>query len=522
MRHYYCLDATCTWSGYIYQGDIAIYLALNKIVEKIKCNKDNFREEIDKYYLELEWSEDVAIKHINEGGSEVYDSIHQVKCEKNKLISHYEVPLLQLLYERAIYDKEFGYKPEVYLHLKEKIPKAKTNDELKKYICDKVTYIKNEINELKKFEVCISSKTINKTEKDQLKKILDEDHIKINRSEFIKAMNAIKECCDPSKYDNDKLYGNYKILMEIVQKNALEILDDNVELYQYSNGDLYVDNDNIDSLIEEKLNEYFEEIDDPREDEEKKFIAMKLQEMMRKHIKERHKKYIKNREDTPESIGFSIILDIINKSYDNFEKASNLLALRRRYDILISKYCEEICDENLCDECCYECKLNEEKIGLNILSDKQFKKLCYTLNPNCRYPISKRDCLFYLLNVQGMNGCFFKGIKEINEGYVSDDNFNGINIKIENLNLLLTAISRNGYDNKTIIKDIEKNFLGDNPELIEQVFESDQIITYDMECEADEWNIEFSDIDFNDENLIVNPKKPKFIAIDSLLKGSDN
>src|SRR5690625_2524176 len=78
-------SAIPSWSGYNYQGKVAIYCALDFI------NKNN-RENYTPYTLELEWYEDFAIKK-----NDTYISIHQVKSYKKKTMSEYKDAIWNLL-----------------------------------------------------------------------------------------------------------------------------------------------------------------------------------------------------------------------------------------------------------------------------------------------------------------------------------------------------------------------------------------------------------------------------------------
>lgn len=72
-------DATPSWEGYEYQGHIALNYAIKNISDIIK--KDNWKEEIKKYKIQVEGEEDFAI--IKDGN---YISLHQVKKgEENNL-----------------------------------------------------------------------------------------------------------------------------------------------------------------------------------------------------------------------------------------------------------------------------------------------------------------------------------------------------------------------------------------------------------------------------------------------------
>ncbi|SDC91538.1 hypothetical protein SAMN05421663_10574 [Terribacillus halophilus] len=96
-------DATSSWSGFTYQGNITIYSALC-LLNKIGNNV----EEIKKYEIEIEKNEDFAILYEGE-----LKSLHQVKSLQNKeKISGYTEAILQL-FAKAI---EFPSVIEISLH----------------------------------------------------------------------------------------------------------------------------------------------------------------------------------------------------------------------------------------------------------------------------------------------------------------------------------------------------------------------------------------------------------------------
>jgi hypothetical protein len=67
-------DATASWSGYIYQGKVALYHALKIINEQEKTDQPM---DISGLELEIEWEEDFSVKYNND-----YISYHQVKAYK--------------------------------------------------------------------------------------------------------------------------------------------------------------------------------------------------------------------------------------------------------------------------------------------------------------------------------------------------------------------------------------------------------------------------------------------------------
>lgn len=93
-------DASASWNGYMYQGKVALLLALKKINEV-----DN----IDDYWLESEGIEDFSI-----GKSDMYLTIHQVKNRKDENLEDYKEALSNIV--KRI--KDFPHIENGYLHTK--------------------------------------------------------------------------------------------------------------------------------------------------------------------------------------------------------------------------------------------------------------------------------------------------------------------------------------------------------------------------------------------------------------------
>ncbi len=81
-------SAIPSWSGYVYQGKVAVYHVLRMIKDNLTSNIDAI---FDDYKLEIEWQEDFSI--LIDGK---YDSIHQVKA--------YEEGTYPTVYNKALTD----------------------------------------------------------------------------------------------------------------------------------------------------------------------------------------------------------------------------------------------------------------------------------------------------------------------------------------------------------------------------------------------------------------------------------
>lgn len=204
-------DATPTWSGFIYQGRIAVYLAIKKMIEL--RNKDQILE-IDKYAIEMEKCEDIAIVYTAENGDRKYSSIHQVKNENKHTLGEYKKPLVQLMLEKGYYKKCNAGAPDAYLHIANSIRGANKDFETeclkwKKEICkyynaidkacknfiDNRKFYEELLNEIKKEPIGIDRseyKTQYNTVIKYCKEVVDQNHT-IDSIKFEEALNNLND-----------------------------------------------------------------------------------------------------------------------------------------------------------------------------------------------------------------------------------------------------------------------------------------------------------------------------------------
>lgn len=178
MENVFEHDAVPTWSGFVYQGRIAVYLAIKKIIE---LKDDGKILEIDKYEIEMEKCEDIAIVYKCENGKHEYISIHQVKNEKGNTLSEYRKPLIQLMLEKGYWTKNGRNVPAAYLHIANYV-RTKTKDfetgylkNLKKWKQDILNYY-NAID-----KACINFTNDQKVS-EELQEAINKDPIGIDRS----------------------------------------------------------------------------------------------------------------------------------------------------------------------------------------------------------------------------------------------------------------------------------------------------------------------------------------------------
>ncbi|WP_202709468.1 ABC-three component system protein [Sporosalibacterium faouarense] len=183
-------DATPTWSGYLYQGHVALYVALKHINESDLCLSSD---------LEIEWIEDFSLKNNYEDN--YYYSLHQVKARKGCNSSDYTTAIDSI--KKLIDQYKVENYPKGYLHL---IKKVQFKDELS----DDISVFKYQIGEEEK-TYCDLEK-IEKLIDDEIQKYYYKYNIEIY----------------PDDIMNIRLQLNHKI-DELVRKRHQYIVDDRVD-----------------------------------------------------------------------------------------------------------------------------------------------------------------------------------------------------------------------------------------------------------------------------------------------------
>ena len=89
-------DAVPTWSGFVYQGQIAVYLAVKKICELDAADK---KEEMNCYAIEMEKCEDIAVVYEKDlAENKVLDVKYLGQIEQNVEVDGKEEKVLKDIY----------------------------------------------------------------------------------------------------------------------------------------------------------------------------------------------------------------------------------------------------------------------------------------------------------------------------------------------------------------------------------------------------------------------------------------
>lgn len=359
MENVFEHDAIPTWSGFIYQGRIAAYLAIKKIIE---LRDDNKVSEVDKYAIEMEKCEDIAIVYQCEKEKREYISIHQVKNEKENALGAYKKPLIQLMLEKGYYTKDNGDAPDAYLHIANRV-RIQNKDFETEYLENIKNWKQKILNYYNAVDEACKNFTYNPHFYEELLKAIDTEPIGIDRSEYKKRYNAVITYCKKVMENNDskdilKLKEELENLKDyLLNKFAVPNISNEVTIYEYDTGLKYFDATKIFDEIVGLVEKYKGTVEGWSK-EQYKYLADKILNYIDKTILERHKKLQENNGVVKE-ISLSTIKDIMDSVIENNEKEANVLALKRGYIETLEKFCEKCKRSN--DYTCQDigCKLQQ-------------------------------------------------------------------------------------------------------------------------------------------------------------------
>ena len=527
-------DAIPTWSGFIYQGRIAAYLAIKKIIE---LRDDNKVSEVDKYAIEMEKCEDIAIVYQCEKEKREYISIHQVKNEKENALGAYKKPLIQLMLEKGYYTKDNGDAPDAYLHIANRV-RIQNKDFETEYLENIKNWKQKILNYYNAVDEACKNFTYNPHFYEELLKAIDTEPIGIDRSEYKKRYNAVITYCKKVMENNDskdilKLKEELENLKDyLLNKFAVPNISNEVTIYEYDTGLKYFDATKIFDEIVGLVEKYKGTVEGWSK-EQYKYLADKILNYIDKTILERHKKLQENNGVVKE-ISLSTIKDIMDSVIENNEKEANVLALKRGYIETLEKFCEKCKRSN--DYTCQDigCKLQQaeyRKENLNEDLNGRIEylrvKFCYNLRPECEKKIEDRACIADLGNKDGLIESVFPIIKEIpSERFMSKEDERQLKVRNYDKTAFITAITNS--DAEDTVLGIEQA-MDKNSVMIESIFDADQLVTTRLEAEENIWNQscikirsdEIGDgqnVENRDEKSIYVPKRPEFVKAENLIK----
>lgn len=462
-------DATASWSGYTYQGKVAIYITLKKIntLRAITPNCD-----VMGYFLELEWLEDFAILYKNEMDELAYESIHQVKARKEQKLSSYSLALIKLL-QKVNAD---GAIENAYLHTIENIvyqndwmselKEVSVDDsELKKWITD-INTLLTDINEKNKFVSELPKK----------------------RSDFSRQVK---------KYSNkkitieniDEILSAFKSDLEIDLNNIQQGFSDEtlkkVSLYTYENGQTFCYLDEIDNLIKAEVIEYWgNDTGSQWKIHDKPFQEIVLRcliGIIDSHITKRHKNYGSKE---IEKLNFNEFDEILKSDAPNERCKEYYLYIIKEKLLAYCDEFEKICYEDCLDEndftSCNVCQIGDFKNKVLTMSFDELYEFIVVTNPDISSQIDRMGFVDYCEHNRYFNP-FYNGIKEVIQKFGEEKipiSYTDKNKKL----YLLTTICNNGVGKKPI-KQVCRNII-ENTALSDVFMDYEVIISKDLDSSS--------------------------------------
>lgn len=532
MDNIFMHDAVPTWSGFLYQGRIAVYLAVRKINELREAGNES---EIKKYALEMEKCEDIAVVYMD-GNNKKYHSIHQVKNEKGCKLASYKDPLIQLMLEKGVCRKNNYGTPAAYLHISKEI-----NYESESMNGHALECLKNWKADILKFyndlSVTYDSFVGNEV---TLKRLLDlmknnTKTIGINREEYKKKYSELKKMCNDALEDigsdnfrNEQMikYTLGDFINYLDRKLYVTQVSEEVEIYEYETGKSYCTGSDVFTAIVGQVKRYKGE-SCGFIDEQFKYIADIMINFIESKILERHK-CMQEKKDASYEIMLSEFKKMLDGTVENYEKEANILALNRIYNDHLESYCNA-CQRKNRDVCQSEiCKLQQAEYRKGSLEKNEFIKFCYNLNPECDKQIFDRECLGYLLIKDGMMESVFPIIKEVAQKNLIERE-DKIHIKVKNKNKVAYVTAISSIDEFQTVENIAKA-MEKNQGLVETIFEADQLITTRLKENSDVWDSscikvrpdDIDEVEINhNENSIFVPKRPEFIKATEVIENME-
>lgn len=403
----YSFDASFSWNGYNYQGKVGLFIALKKIEELIEAGED-----INEYFLELEYLEDFSIKKNDE-----YITIHQVKTYDSSAISKYKEAVWGLLGKLLKFDNI----DKAYLH---------------------------------------STSSVE----------LPDDFL---TKQIIKDSNNQNDQNDQNNKKKPKIISPYDSYKAVVDSGKSSELLKRFDVYNYGdqgNKKCFCEFDDIEEKIKEMIKKFIDSCASP-ERIERAYLC--LLGMVDFNIKERHKGIQNNAKDKV-AINFDDIKKIVDKNYDVPSREYTIYYMRNEFQKISREYIKdieaEIKEDSVSKGTIDNFKKNMEKIYHS--TDDKFYEFCLKISPDINVTEKdenvKMDFCHRCLPRQGLESCFFQILQNINRKLEDNWFFHEKMINQENVVYLPSTILDDDKPNRKK-KLMNRIFENDHLDLLREV-----------------------------------------------------
>lgn len=391
-------DASASWNGYMYQGKVALLIALKTINDKAGATG---------YWLEMETIEDFSI-----GVNEQYETIHQVKNRKEEKIEDYQEALSNII--KRI--KDYPNISSGYLHTKNEIIVANWDEKIMEMMMDyypkKIQELNNIVSDAKVqldvYEEILhqwneKTKQFDHRIKDIYKQIIYkiEQITDIKKKEDISNELFKTACCQV--LEDEKANYTFEKKEEAIKK---------IKIYKYINNKCFADSIEIIDMTLDEIKRYWANTNEYRVPK----IYAYYEELMR----------LINENITKRAEGGSkkvrIFLEefrkIMDKSTDlicNNTKEEEILRLKYKY--LAAK--DDFCGNDICEVKsegnCQKCRLEEISNYISVCSLFQLEAIFRIMALHKKEELTKKGSELFGKN--DLENTLFSGITEIDKDF---------------------------------------------------------------------------------------------------------
>jgi hypothetical protein len=434
-------DASPTWSGFNYQGKVALYHTLKYIDEKLAADSSF---DFSEYSLIVENHEDFDIK--GPGG---FLSFHQVKAINDTKFSTYENAILAMILQ--ISSDEF--KDVIgYLHTWKNIELdagASFREKAKNIISDIVREYENSDKKEETYLGKASKKKLAGRPKRSaiIRKCFADDKGDLSEEAVVEALKGIVS-------DGDS------VLSRVLQ-------------YDYSKDECYCCINDVGGKVQYYISRIIDKKQLARSEEVIDRIYNSLLALIDRHVIDRHNSIGKN---VPIPILFDEIIESVTT--DKVNSISNEYVAHRFKLQFVSAFESFVNDADLFSDEEYQDFNNGEPLNIDVVSNVLLKVSAVELweyyrsfSPHLK--LNEKDNIDNLINVhiEGVRSSLFRIFNELNNKKINNDSIKGKVLYRANDTLYLPTTIVSGTPSK-LAKDIL-----DNPLMIEMLFEVPLLIS---------------------------------------------
>ncbi len=453
-------DASASWNGYMYQGKVALLIALKTINDKAGATG---------YWLEMETIEDFSI-----GVNEQYETVHQVKNRKEEKIEDYQEALSNIIKRM----KDYPSISNGYLHTKSEIVvpdwDKKVLEIMMDYYPKKIQELDNITSDAKvrknTYEDILNrwneeTKQFDHRTKDVYKKIINiiEGTAEIEKKEDVSDELFIEAC--RQALENEKASYEFDKKEEAIKK---------IKIYEYLNNNCFADSAEIIDMTLDEIKKYWANNREYREPKVYSYYE-ELLKLINENITKRAEGGSKK-----VRIFLEEFRKIMDKSTDlicNNTKEEEILRLKYKY--LAAK--EDFCGNDICEvkseRNCANCRLEEISSYISVCSLFQLEAIFRMMALHKKEEFTNKGS--ELFGKTDLENTLFSGITEIDKEFF----MSGYKVlcQIDDKYMMATTISEEKRKREsTIIQGLVEN---DIQVICQKVLSNDEYDTAFMEVD---------------------------------------